>query len=132
MNSGFPGKRGITISIKTITIVLSLMCVVATSWADSDQKEPEVQTHKDGVPVILVGLQHFPDIKLTLDERRRIEDGGIVQRIYAVSNPAKAPGHPCAGLHCSPSQVCMAYDMEDGNRISFCAEPQAGDAKQKN
>ena len=118
-------------SIKTILTVLSLMCVVSSVRAGSDQKEPEIQTHKDGVPVILVGLQHFPDIKLTLDERRRIEDGGIVQRIYAVSNPAKAPGHPCAGLHCTASQVCMAYDMEDGNRISFCAEPQAGNAKQK-
>ena len=118
-------------SIKIIFTALSLMFVVSAAWAASDQKEPEIQTRKDGVPVILVGLQQFPDIKLTLDERRRIEGGGIVERVYAVKDPAKAPGHPCAGLGCGPSQVCMAYDMEGGNRISFCADPQKGDTKQK-
>ncbi len=117
-------------STKIIITALSLVFISLDGWA-ADQKEPEIQTRKDGVPVILVGLKQFPDIKLTLDERRRIEMGGIVQRIYAVKDPAKAPGHPCAGLGCGANQVCMAYDMEAGHRISFCANPQKGEKKKK-
>lgn len=96
-----------------------------------EKTESEKVIEKDGTPVILVGMKQFPDIRLTLDERRRVEQSGVITRIFVVSDPAKAPGHPCAGLHCNANEVCMAYDYEMGGRIAFCAERRETDSPQK-
>lgn len=104
--------------------VLALLGLAVAGWAESNaQTKPEEKViHKGGIPVIMVGLQKFPDIRLTDDERRRVQMGGVITRVFAVADPKKAPGHPCAGLHCGPDQICLAYDYEDGYRITICAD----------
>ena len=117
-------------TVLTLINILLSPPLLAESEQGTEKAEEKV-IYKDGTPIILVGMDKFPDIRLTLDERRRVEQGGVITRIFAVSDPAKAPGHPCAGLNCKANEVCMAYDYQIGGRITFCAEKREGDTPKK-